>query len=456
MVVEQRTWPFDRTLRIAEWAVLLDRSLIDADVVALTRLCLQDALACMIAGSREDSATLSRDALAPHSVGHAEIVGASMGAASVDAALLNGIAAHALDFDDVFVGAIPVHASAVVVPAVLAIAQERNLSGAELIDAIALGEEAAARLATMLPSQHYTSGFHATGTVGSLAAAVGVGRALRLDVRSMTFALGLASTTAGGLKGSFGSMAKHLNAGAAAANAVRAGLLAERGFTAMPDALDGPQGFSEVLAGAEVGDFETSGDDWLMTRTLFKTHASCAATHAAIDAIASIRSQIPIDTVDRIILTVPRSHLDVCAIPAPRDSMQAKFSLAFTSALTLAGHSALPDNFSIERLRDPRIVKLMQTVEIRVDDTLAPLGTVVRVGDVSGFEWSASCDSLSSSSAGPDLADRLARKFTGLVSPVVGGDETVALFDRIHALDGAGQARGLIKSRGHGCAARHI
>ncbi len=162
------------------------------------------------------------------------------------AALVNGSASHALDFDDVNM-AMPGHPSVAILPGLLALAEERGASGAEILAAFVAGYELQCRLGRTIAPGHYDGlGFHATATVGSFGAAAACAHLLGLDAAATATALGIAATQAAGLKSMFGTMCKPLHAGKAASNGLLAAKLASRGFTSRADALECAQGFART------------------------------------------------------------------------------------------------------------------------------------------------------------------------------------------------------------------
>ncbi|HEY0420773.1 MAG TPA: MmgE/PrpD family protein [Acetobacteraceae bacterium] len=206
------------------------------EVRALARQCVLDMLGVALAGAGDPlvrilAAELEEQGGAPV----AGVVGLKLRLPALSAALLNGTIAHALDYDDVNL-AMPGHPSVAVLPAVLALAEERGSSGAALIEAFVAGYETACRVGRLIAPGHYDGlGFHATGTVGTFGAAAGCAHLLGLDEEATLHAMGIAATQAAGLKSMFGNMYKPLHAGRAAQAGLLAARLAARGFTAQLD-----------------------------------------------------------------------------------------------------------------------------------------------------------------------------------------------------------------------------
>lgn len=428
---------------LAGSATALRRVDIPQDVVAAAVDCILDTLAVGLAGGSEDvvrhvGATV--DEAGPCST---FAVGKAGGRA---AALVNGTAAHALDFDD-WLPAGGLHPSAPLFPAVLAQADlladsDGDVGGARFLTAFVAGFEAQARIGAALSPGHYTAGFHPTATIGVFGAAVGVAHLLGLDAERTGTALSLAATRSAGLRAMFGSMAKPLHAGSAAEGGLLAARLAGAGLTAGPDGVFGRFGFAESHGHAvDLAPLQDLGvDDWYLRDVLIKKHASCFGTHAAIDGILQLRAGLePADVVE-IELTVPELLRTVCAIPEPGTPLEGKFSLAFTSALALAMGRCATTEFVIERVHDPALRSLTRRVRLRWDATMAPQQTRVRMCLADGRERVLEVDSA----VVPTPTERRAAvvaKFRSLVRPVLGDTRADELRRAVMALAGGAGLR---------------
>ena len=203
---------------------------------------LLDWTGVVIAGAAEPlTQILIKDALQNGEAGDCPVIGTVYRTSPAFAAMINGASSHALDYDDVNTR-MRGHPSVAIIPALLSAAHRRTISGKAFLDAFIAGTEAACITGEMLGAEHYERGFHATATVGTIAAAAGVARLLRLSQDQTAYALGLAATQAAGLQTSFGTMAKPLHAGKAAMNGLLSARLASMGFTASTSALEGVQG----------------------------------------------------------------------------------------------------------------------------------------------------------------------------------------------------------------------
>lgn len=258
------------------------------------------------------------------------------------AALINGTAAHCLDFDDNFHPA-RAHASAVLVPALLSIAtSSEDFSGHMLVRAYLAGLEAQSSVGFGTIPSHYNRGWHGTSTIGCIGAAAGVAVLLGLDKAQIANAMSLATSMASGPKGQFGTGAKPFHAGIAARNAVEAALLAQSGLTGRLDILERPQGFLDLFGGDEAAGWaDLSWDEKHVIETrglVTKLHPCCASTHRAIDAALDLQNQhgFSIEEIERVDTKVGRSAVDNLAYPDPSDEMQARFSMQYCLAVALS------------------------------------------------------------------------------------------------------------------------
>jgi 2-methylcitrate dehydratase PrpD len=297
----------------------------------VARHSLLDFLGVALAGAHEPLVEiLVREVAQGERSAQAALIGLPDRATRLSAALVNGAAAHALDFDDTH-WVMNGHPTVPVLPALLALGETEGASGRALLEAFVAGVELECRLGALLGADHYAAGFHATGTLGTFGAAAACARLLGLDADGWLHALGLAGTQAAGLKSGFGTMAKPLHAGRAAAAGLLAALLARGGFTAARDVIEVPQGFAATHAGGSPAPaaLERYAGHFLVRDTLFKYHAACHLTHAAIDAAARIRAEHALDPleVESVEVRVSPVLLGVCNIPEPRTGLEGKFSL---------------------------------------------------------------------------------------------------------------------------------
>ena len=267
------------------------------------------------------------------------------------------------------------HASAVLVPALLALGEERGADGAACADAFIVGIEVMARLGEALNMTHYFKGWHTTSTLGAPAAAAACARLLRHDAVRTTAALSLATSLASGAKRQFGTMAKPLHAGLAAKNGIVAATLAEAGITAAPDAYEGERGFVDLFAGvpherlaAAVADFDAPPA--VERHGLWqKVYPCCASAHRPLDALLDLHAEggVGSEAVAEIDALLPEVAVQNLPYGAPADAMQARFSLPYLLASALMDGRLALDAFTGAALARPSVRAFLPRVRMRPD-----------------------------------------------------------------------------------------
>jgi len=329
---------------------------------------LLDWISVTTFGAREPLSKMLGEEYGEVDGGPCVVIAQGVRARTHDAALINGSAGHALDYDDVN-QQLHGHPSVPVAPAALAVGQALGKSGADVLRAFIIGYQVECEIGGMAGDEHYDKGYHATGTVGTFGAAAAAANLMGLNAEQTAHALGLAATQTAGLKRMFGSMAKPLHAGKAAMNGVIAAQLAARGFTAGADGIEGPQGFATTMApGFVVSPFRPDASaPFAVERTLFKYHASCYLTHSTIEIIKSLRDKhnIGIDDLEKMTVGMAPASRKVCDIPVPETGLQIKFSIRHLAALALDGaNTADLGLFTDDVALDSRIGAAREKVEI--------------------------------------------------------------------------------------------
>jgi len=356
----------------------------------IARLSLLDWIAVTVAGSNEPVSRIVRQmAVDDGGTPDATIVGDKTRLPARTAAIVNGTASHALDYDDtnfVYLG----HPSVAVIPAALAIAEKTGATEATFIDAALIGMEVASRIGAWLGRSHYEAGFHQTATSGAFGATMAVVRLLGLGQEQARHALGLASTRASGLKSQFGTMGKPFHAGMAASNGVEVATLAAAGFVSNPEGLTCSQGFADAHGGQQddhANVLQGLGEKFLFESVQHKFHACCHGTHAAMEALGQARDDHQLDPsdVDKVTITVHPRWLGVCNIASPATGLEAKFSFRLTAAMALAGvdTSAL-SAFSAANCTNPALLALRDRVSVRTDAGLSDTAAQVQINRHAG------------------------------------------------------------------------
>ena len=347
-----------------------------------------DTVGVTLAGASEPASEIVRHVVASESSDACAVLGTPVRASMSGAALANGTAAHALDYDDMCFVSLA-HPSAPLVPAVLAAAEAEGASGRAMLDAYVVGFEIEARLGRLMNPRHYQRGWHCTSTLGTIGAAAAAGRLLGLDARTAGHALAIAASEASGVKENFGTMVKPLHAGLAARNGVLAALLAKGGMTASDLALDGPQGLLHAMdsEGHALPDaIADLGARWeiLDSGITVKLYPSCAGTHPSLDAILDLRRRegLTAGDVERIDIDVDSIVPTILIYDRPATGLEGKFSLPFCAAAAVVFGRVGIDTFETATLTHPEVTSLMSRVAMRVDPALdlgAPPLTHARV-----------------------------------------------------------------------------
>lgn len=349
-----------------------------------------DTVGVTLAGAGEPCARIVAQTLAS-GVGECLVFGSDRRIGPLDAALVNGTAAHALDFDDVS-NSLGGHPSAPILPALFALAEMRNSTGREFIAAFVAGFETETRIARAVHFHHYEKGWHPTATLGVFGAAASCSHLMRLKPAETAQALAIAASLASGIKANFGTMTKPLHVGHTARDGLFAALLAEGGFTANPGALEHKQGFLMVFNGAGNFDADKMLKDWGQPYDIVrpgigvKQHPCCGSTHPAVDALLALRAKCDLapERVARIdSWTHPRrlAHTDR---PDPQSGLNAKFSVQYCLARAwLAGQIVLED-FEDDNWRDPATRAAMQKIHAAPHPDMKPdsaeaLGAEIRI-----------------------------------------------------------------------------
>jgi len=337
---------------------------------------VMDTIGVALAGAGEPAARIVRETIGASEAGGCAVWGARVRYAPGDAALANGTAAHALDYDDMCFVSLA-HPSAPLVPAIIAAAEVANAPGRAVLDAYVAGFEVQARLGRLMNPAHYQRGWHCTSTLGTMSAAAGVARVLGLDAATTAHALSIAASSASGLKENFGTMVKPLHAGTAARDGVMAAFLAKGGLTGSATALDGPQGYLHALGSERTdlaGETADLGRRWeiLDTGITVKLYPSCAGTHPALDALLDLIVEygVTASDVDRIDIDVDPIVPTILIYDRPTTALEAKFSLPFCAAAAAVFGRVGIDTFEDVVIRDPRVTALMSRVTMRVDDQI--------------------------------------------------------------------------------------
>src|SRR5215475_6645434 len=297
----------------------------------------------------------------------------------LSASFLNAAAANVFDFDDTHLPTV-IHPAAPVVPAVLALAERQRVSGSDLLHALILGVEVECRVGNSVTPYHYSRGWHITSTCGVIGAAAAAGKLLALDLQQTIWALGLAANQACGLVESLGSMAKSVSVGNAPRNGIVAALLAQQGFTAAPQTLEGERGFAHVtgdkpdLAAIDKG----LGTTWESARNTYKPYPCGIVLHPVIDALLEVRAKngLRAESVERVTVRgnpLLRQRTDR---PLARSGREAQVSLQHTAGVCFIHGAAGLAQYTDAATTEPAVIALGDKVEVQ-DDPAVPVEAAV-------------------------------------------------------------------------------
>lgn len=447
MSEEQKGRPL--TERLAEKICAFNKSQATPKAMALARTAIIDTVGVTLAGIPEDCTQILLKtpgiATAP---GSSLIFGTDRRTSALDAALVNGTASHALDYDD-FTGVLGGHQSVPLVPGLLAVAEERKLSGEAVLLAYIIGVEVEIRLARAVNYHHYDKGWHPTATLGVFGAAAAIGHLIGLDQQKMTTALAIAASFAAGLKANFGTMTKPLHVGQCARGGVMAALLAEGGFTANKNVFEHHQGFLEVFNGAGTYDVEKTFAEWANPLEIehpsigLKQFPCCGSTHPAIMMALNLRKEEGIKAADiaKIDVMPHGRRLRHTNTPDPRTSLQAKFSVQYVVARALLDGAVRLKDFEGEAHMEPAIRDLLKITEAKAhpdmpDDSAEQWGAEVIVTLKDGRKLSRRINNVVGRGGdNPMSPDEMWEKFDDCARRVLPREQIAPLFERLETFE---------------------
>lgn len=431
------------TKPLAAFAAGLNHNATPSEAREVALQCLLDMLGVTLAGASEPLVEmLSAEAEDAGGAPQATVIGRGYKTSSSQAALVNGSAAHALDYDDVL-SAMTGHPTVPVYPALLALAEREGLSGRDVVTAFIAGVEVEGRIGAMMSKGHYAKGWHSTGTLGTFAAAAAVGRLLGLDDEAMARAFGIAGTQAAGLKSMFGTMCKPFHAGKAAQNGLMAATLAKRGFSSREDVLDCAQGFVATQANGDVAPERAVrglGERFHAPDVLFKYHAACYGVHASIEAALKAAKHPAFDPelVERVDVAVAQHCIGMCDIAEPTTGLEGKFSLTHNVALGLLeqadGGLTLYED---ERMGDTGPKALRQKVNVTGVEATGPFEASLVIHQSNGVVIRERHDVETPERDLNRQWAKLEGKFRALATPVIGAEKAEEVIRLCRGLDDA-------------------
>jgi 2-methylcitrate dehydratase PrpD len=433
------------TQRLARHVVETQWEGIPAAVRHQAKRSLMNFFAVALAGCRTGPVEIALRSLSQFSGGRqATIVGRRERIDALSAAFLNAAGANVHDFCDTHVRTV-IHPTAPVAPALLALAELRRVSGAELLLAFILGNEIQARIGLAISPSHYNRGWHITSTCGVFGAASGAGRLLGLDEQQIVWALGTASTQAAGLCECLGTPTKSIGVGNAARNGLWAALLAEQGFDGPAEPLAGAQGF--YLALAETPDLSLLTDDlgesWEIMATSHKPYPCGFVIHPVLDCALDWRRDHPTAEIARVVVRgnpLLGARADRPDVSTGRES---QVSVQHAVAAALVTGQAGIEQFTDACVGDPRVVALRDKVELLRDEAFATIAAAVDITTADGKVHRMSQTAARGSDVNPmsdrDIEEKLRKAAHGWDSR----HDIAPLIEAIWALDQCTDVSGL-------------
>ena len=369
----------------AQLAAFIERTRISempGPVVQKAKQLVTDLLGVATAGSREKPARIIQGFIEEQNPrGSATIIGTDQRSHPAASSLANGISGHVLDYDDV---SEPMygHPTVAVLPACLALGEELDVSGKDLLESYIIGLEVTVKLSYGMNPAHYEHGWHSTCTLGSMGAAAAAAKLLGLTGEQLRTALALAASQAGGLQQNFGTMIKPFHSGRAAENGVLAALLAQRGWTGDQNILEAPLGFFHLFCGPGHYDAErcvnSLGKPFEIDRPgiILKKYPSCAFSHPAIDAALIITQDPQYDAskLERVEGHIHSLADQILIHRNPQTGLEAKFSMEACVALALLDGRVNTKSFTDRKLANKDFKEILKRVQriVTASDTKRP------------------------------------------------------------------------------------
>ena len=435
---------------LAKFVNALDYNSFDEEVIEKAKLCLLDFIGVSLFGSDTDLAKITSSTMKQMGgVEESTVIGESIKLPCMNAAFVNGVAAHIHELDDGHRFAMG-HPGIPVISAALAVGEKNNSTGKDLIAAIVAGYEVFVRIGSSINPSHFERGFHTTGTCGAFAAAASAGKILHLNVNELINALGIAGIQAAGLmevtKGA--SEIKPLQPGKAAMNGIFSVMLAQGGITAPESILEGSSGF--CFATSDKYDLQAItkglGDNFEIMRSYFKFHSSCRHTHPTIDATLRLVSEhnVKADEVAEVRIHTYSAAINLCGQEyEPKTVSTAKFSIPYCVSVAIIEGKVHPDTFTIEKIRDQTILDFAKKVKIEIDPEIekfvpAKRGARVEIVKTNGESLECFVTNPYGEPEVPATPTDVKSKFVSLSARVVTterANKIMELVDRLDSLD---------------------
>jgi len=434
----------DVTRTLARYIVSAKPSDLPASVRKEAARTLLNWVGCTLGGSRHETVSIAISAMALFSgPAQASILGRKERLDILNAALINGISSHVLDYDDTHSRNI-IHPAGPVISAILALSEHHPVSGNDFVNALVLGVDAECRIGNSVYPKHYDVGWHITGTAGVFGAAAASGKLLGLSEQQMLWALGLAATQPVGLQEMFGSMTKSFHPGRAAQNGLTAALLASKNFTSSEQSLEAKYGWANVVSAAHNYDDITKrlGESFEISKNTYKPFACGVVMHPTIDGCIQLRNENKLsgDEIDRVELRVHPLVMQLTSKKSPQTGLEGKFSIYHAASVALVEGAGGIEQFSDRAVRDRTIASLRDRVSTVVDSSLHEDQVRIAVVTKNGRRLEKFVEHAVGSLDHPMSDKDLEAKFTGLANGVLPPDRQRKLMDLCWSVEGLPKA----------------
>lgn len=448
------------TLQLASWVTNLTYANLTSSVLAAANKSLYNWAGCAIGGFAFQPApqialgsTLAAFSGPPTS----SILGAngtiSQGYADAQiAALINGIASHVDDYDDTHLETI-IHPAGPVASALLAVAEANGpVTGNDFVAAFVAGVEAECKLGLSVYPEHYDVGWHITSTVGSVGAAVGVGKLLGLNTTQMQHAIGVAATQVIGMQEFFGSDTKSFHIGRAAQSGMLAALLAKNGYTSSLQALEAKYGWLHVVSTREnaTSYFDQLGKIWEIEKNTFKPFPCGIVMHPTIDGAIQLSNEtreknLSVDNVKSVELRVNPEVLILTGKTDPQTGLEGKFSIYHAAAIGLLYGEATPSQFMDDVVKNGTVVALRKKVNVTEDESVPTDAAYVAIQFSDGTKSEKHIEHAKGSIENPLTDQELKKKFMEQVALAIGEERAERAY---LAFTGIGTMKDVSKIKG--------
>ena len=399
---------------------------------------------CALGGSRHETVGIAISAMAPFSgPAQASILGRKERLDILNTALINGISSHVLDYDDTHSRNI-VHPAGPVISAILALSEQRPISGPDFVNALVLGVDVECRIGNSVYPKHYDVGWHITGTAGVFGSAAASGKLLGLNERQMLWAIGLAATQPVGLQEMFGSMTKSFHPGRAAQNGLTAALLASKNFTSSEQSLEAKYGWANVISTARNYEDITGnlGKSFEISKNTYKPFACGVVMHATIDGCIQLKNETKLtaNEIESVELKVHPLVMQLTSKKSPQTGLEGKFSIYHAASVALVEGAGGIDQFTDRAVTDRTIASLRDRVSTVVDTSLHEDQVRITLATKQGRKIEKFVEHAVGSLLNPMSDKDLEGKFTGLANGVLPADRQRKLMDLCWKVEGLSKA----------------